>query len=166
MKTRYYKNHLIRWLFSIIGIKPKGIEQLLKELKFSIGEQYENFEFDLKDFGSKSINGLTYEIYLFNKGTVTTLFGLPIDKGILLYFNADILSCVEYRFKGNKLDDLLDRISRYLDIGIIKKNDPYKDFIFTLKDDLLLDLKVSNNTTTHLFLYADYFKKGTQLGIH
>lgn len=52
MNPKYYsKSHLIRWLFSIIGLKPKVTKQLLKELKFTIGEQYENYEFDLKNFG-------------------------------------------------------------------------------------------------------------------
>lgn len=116
--------------FSIIGLKPKGTKQLLKELKFTIGEQYENYEFDLKDFGSKAINGLTYEIYLYDKGNFQTLLGLPV-KSILLYFNADILSCVEYRFKGNQFDYLLYRISNYLDIGISQKAS--KKAVFKLK---------------------------------
>ncbi len=113
MNPKYYsKSHLIRWLFSIIGLKPKGTKQLLNELKFTIGEQYENYEFDLKDFGSKTINGLTYEIYLYNKGTFQTLFGLPV-KSILLYFNADILSCVEYRFEEKYVKILAKELYRY-----------------------------------------------------
>lgn len=156
MNSKYYsKSHLIRWLFSIIGLKPKGTKQLLKELKFTIGEQYENYEFDLKDFGSKTINGLTYEIYLYNKGAFQTLFGLPIQS-ILLYFNADILSCVEYEFEGNQFDYLLNRISSYLGIVITQKAS--KKAVFKLNKEVVLEIRVENEKITILSIQSiNYF---------
>lgn len=156
MNSKYYsKSHLIRWLFSVIGLKPKGTKQLLNELKFTIGEQYENYEFDLKDFGSKTINGLAYEIYLYDKDNFQTLFGLPI-KSILLYFNADILSCVEYEFEGNQFDYLLDRISNYLDIDISQKAS--KKAVFKLNKEVVLEIRVENKEITILSIQSiNYF---------
>lgn len=156
MNSKYYsKSHLIRWLFSIIGLKPKGTKQLLKELKFTIGEQYENYEFDLKDFGSETIYGLTYEVYLYNRGTFQTLFKLPI-KSILLYFNGDILSYVEYRFEGNQFDYLLNRISSYLGIVITQKAS--KKAVFKLNKEVVLEIRVENEKITILSIQSiNYF---------
>ncbi len=151
----YSKSHLIRWLFSIIGLKPKGTKQLLQELKFTIGEQYENYEFDLKDFGSKTINGLTYEIYLFTKGTSQTLFGLPV-KSVLLYFNADILSCVEYEFEGNQFNYLVNEIDSYLVIGIT--HNISKKTVFKLNKEVVLEIIVENKEITILSIQSiNYF---------
>lgn len=155
MKTRYFKSHLIRWLFSIIGI-PKDEKKLLKELKFTIGEQYENYEFDLQEQGSKTVNGLTYEIYLYTKGTSQTLFGLSV-KSIFLYFNGDILSCVEYELIGNNFEYLKRQINKYLPRTQKMRIDPFirNTATTTLSNDTKLELLVHENT--NLYLKGKYY---------
>lgn len=160
MKIRYYKSHLIRWLFSIIGLKPKGTKQLLKELKFTIGEQYENYEFELENRGSKTVNGLTYEIYLYTKGTSQILFGLPV-KSIYLYFNGDILSCVEYEFKGNQVVYLKRKINKYLPKSEMAKNNFLRKEYQVQLLDLIINLEFVIDNITKLYLS----QKGILLGI-
>lgn len=143
MKLKYFhKSHLISWLFSVIRNKPRDEKELLKELRFTIGEQYENYEFGLKSYGSETINGLTYEVYLYDKDDFKTLFGIPIDKGIWLYFNADVLSCVEYRFDGNHFDYLLNEINNSLGSKIIQNIS--EELFIRLKNNTILGIIITN----------------------
>ncbi len=153
MREIILKSHLIRWLFSIIGI-PMGEKQLLRELKFIIGEQYDNYEFNLEDKGSKTINKLTYEMYLYQKDNFKELFDLPISRGILLLFNADVLASVYYRFKGNHFEYLLKAINSYLPRSQKMIIDPFVKYRATtiLSNDIKLVLLVKEDGNTGLCL--------------
>jgi len=89
-------------------------KQILQELRFTISQQYENYEFDLDCKGEKTINNITYEVYHYINDDFDKLFGIPISKGIFLLFNADILSAVYFSFAGNHYDYLLNKINSYL----------------------------------------------------
>ena len=125
MKSKKYLKLLKRWLFSIIGFTP-GKEQLLKQLRFTIGEQYENYEFHLKDEGIKRIGDLEYEAYVYTKDDFKKLFGLEISRDVLLLFNADILSAVYYRFEGDKFDYLVEVVNRFLPTNNRMLIDPFE----------------------------------------
>lgn len=66
---------------------------------FRLGEQYDNWEFDLLATGEVLENGISYEIYEF-VGELPVLFDIKPRK-IELLFNADILEKVVYYFEGN-----------------------------------------------------------------
>ncbi len=133
MIFRNFTSHLIRWLFLVIGVF-RSKKKLLKLFRFSIGEQYEDYEFVLKSLGEKTINEICYEIYLYEKDDFKTLFNLPISRGILLLFNADILSAVYYRFQGNHFEYLLKQINKKLPSN----------------NKMIIDLFVAYRATCHL----------------
>lgn len=66
--------------------------------KFKLGEQYENWEFELKAIPPYEIieNGLTLEVYEYI-GKPISILQCAVGK-VLLYFNADILHKVSYSF--------------------------------------------------------------------
>ena len=142
-------SHLKRWLFLVTGIF-KSEKNLLKQLRFTIGEQYENYEFDLKSKGEKTVNGICYEIYLYEKGDFKTLFGLPISRGIVLLFNADILSAVYYRFKGNHFKYLLKQLNKQLPSKNKMVIDPFVAYRATcnLDTNTILELLVKKDGNT------------------
>jgi len=89
-------------------------KSLLKELRFTIGEQCELNEFNLKTVESTFINGLEYENYEYIKGDFKTLFGLQLLNNIILQYNGDILSSIIYNLDLNDLDSLIDELNDYL----------------------------------------------------
>lgn len=66
---------------------------------FRLGEQYDNWEFDLLATGEVLENEISYEIYEF-VGERPALFDIKPSK-IELLFNADILEKVVYYFESN-----------------------------------------------------------------
>lgn len=78
------------------------------KLKFKIGEEFENWEFELNAIPPYEImeNGLTYQIYEYI-GEPRYLFQCPIST-TLLFFNTDILQRVVYqidlKFKGKIME--------------------------------------------------------------
>lgn len=84
---------------------------LLKELRFTIGEQYELNEFNLKALKSTFSNGLEYENYEYLKDDVNTLFGLKLLSNVILQYNGDILSGIIYKLALNDLDYLIKRLN-------------------------------------------------------
>lgn len=70
--------------------------------QFKLGEQYENWEFDLLSTGEIIENEISYEIYEFT-GKVKELYDIQPIK-IELLFNADVLEKVIYYFEGNLVE--------------------------------------------------------------
>ncbi len=95
-------------------------KNIYRELKFVIGEQYENYEFDLESVDLGLSLTLMYDCYKYIKGDFKTLFDLEITKEIYLLFNADILSAVAYRFEGNQYEYLRDKINTYLETPMVE----------------------------------------------
>lgn len=124
--------------------------ELYKTLKFEIGEQYENYEFDLKSKGDKTVNDICYEIYLYEKRDFKMLFNLPISRGILLLFNADILSAVYYRFEGNHFEYLLKQLNKRLPHNNKMEIDPFRVYRATcnLDSNIVLELLVKKDGNT------------------
>ena len=158
MLKEIFKSHLKRWLFLVTGIF-KSEKNLLKQLRFTIGEQYENYEFDLKSKGEKTVNGICYEIYLYEKGDFKTLFGLPISRGIVLLFNADILSAVYYRFKGNHFKYLLKQLNKQLPSKNKMVIDPFVAYRATcnLDTNTILELLVKKDGNTGISIKKAHF---------
>ena len=133
-----------------VTVKIADRIELNKTLKFEIGEQYENYEFDLKSKGEKTVNGICYDIYLYGKDDFKTLFDLPISRGILLLFNADILSAVYYRFKGNHFKYLLKQLNKGLPHNNKMEIDPFRVYRATcnLDSNTVLELLVKKDGNT------------------
>lgn len=149
MRTSKPKSHLIRWLFSIIGI-PRGKNQLLNSLKFIIGEQYDKYEFCLEEKGEKTIKDITYDLYLYAERDFSELFGLSISRGILLLFNADVLEAVYFRFNGNHFEYLLKEINSYLPINEKIQIDPFINNKATvyLSENMILEILLKSDGNT------------------
>ncbi|MCT4180291.1 hypothetical protein HZP54_10070 [Elizabethkingia anophelis] len=79
-------------------------------LKFRLGEEYCNFEFEVIPLPPYEIleNSLILEPYEYF-GEISEIFGFTV-RHIILYFNADILMRVELRIKGNVIDQLSKQI--------------------------------------------------------
>lgn len=93
----------------------EGIQKpLLKELHFSIGEQYELNEFNLKSLDSTFSNGLEYENYEYIKDDFKTFLGLKLIQPIILQYNGDILSGIIYSLKLKNTEALLEELNIYL----------------------------------------------------
>ena len=87
-------------------------KSLLEELRFTIGEQYELNEFNLKAVGSTIINGLEYDSYEYIKNDFKALFGVEFSKNIVLQYNCDILSKVIYEFDMDNLKLIKSKASK------------------------------------------------------
>lgn len=159
MKIKLFlKSHLKRWLFLVTGIF-RSEKKLLKLLRFTIGEQYENYEFVLKSKGEKTVNEICYEIYLYEKDDFKMLFDLPISRGILLLFNADILSAVYYRFEGNHFEYLLSQINKRLPSNNKMIIDPFVAYRATcnLDSNTVLELLVKKDGNTGISIKKAHF---------
>jgi len=88
-------------------------DNLIKELRFKIGEQYELNEFNLKSINSTFKNGIEYENYEYIKDDFKALFGVKFSKNVILQYNADILYKAIYEFESNQYDYLLSQINNY-----------------------------------------------------
>lgn len=84
---------------------------LLKELRFTIGEQYELNEFNLKSIESTFSHGLEFDSYEYVKDDFKALFGLEFSNNIILQYNGDILYSVIYEFVLNHHKHLCSEIS-------------------------------------------------------
>jgi len=151
-------SHLIlRWLFSVIGLgKSKYTKQLLLDyLRFSIGEQYEVHEFDLTYLKEVEGDEYVYDAYEYHKGDIRAFLGLKLTKGILLFYNADVLSGVAYKLCGNHYHYLFVRLNKFLpeDQKLVKVPIIDSDAAISyLGEGKSLELVVNEdgNTTLHL----------------
>lgn len=82
------------------------------DLKFKIGSQLENWEFDLSALREYIHDGICYEVYEY-VGSDKSFLGIKSDK-IELSFNADILEKVEYYFKEGLYIELLGELEHRL----------------------------------------------------
>ncbi len=84
---------------------------------FPIGEQYENWEFDLEPFKTTK----TYDQYLYIKNEPKEILNIPLQK-ILLTFNLDFLFQVEYHFEVKYFQQLESELIEYLSTSAFKEN--------------------------------------------
>lgn len=82
------------------------------ELKFKLGSQLENWEFDLSTLREYIQDGISYEVYEYI-GNDKSFLGFKPDK-IELTFNADILVKAEYYFKVEMYAELLVKLEQKL----------------------------------------------------
>jgi len=70
-----------------------------KKPAFTIGEQYELHEFELEDVETVLIGNYEYDVYRCSRKLFSSLgYNKLID--VLLFYNADILAKVVYKFEG------------------------------------------------------------------
>ncbi len=122
--------------------------KLLQELHFTIGEQFELNEFNVKTEKSIIVGAIEYEIYTYIKEDIKSVFGLGFNS-ILLFYNADILSAIKYEFSIGLLEELVEKLYFYLP-G--KKVD---NKIECKVDDIFLILKIKENCVE---LYVSKFE--------
>lgn len=82
------------------------------ELKFKLGSQLENWEFDLSTLREYIQDGICYEVYEY-VGSDKSFLGIEPDR-IELSFNAEILVKVEYYFKLELYAELLFKLEQKL----------------------------------------------------
>ncbi len=104
--------------------------KLLQEFHFTIGEQFEVNEFNVKTENSIFVGGLEYE---------------------MLFYNTDILSVFKYEFNTDLLDELLKKLYSYLPTAKASNNNKIECKI----DSIFLMLKVMENC---IELYVSNFK--------
>ncbi|HIC8644168.1 TPA: hypothetical protein ACW7X5_001410 [Elizabethkingia meningoseptica] len=87
-------------------------------LKFRLGEEYCNFEFEVIPLPPYEIfeNSLILEPYEYF-GDISEIFDMRV-KHIILYFNADILIKVELKIKGNKIVHLKTELDNLKNITL------------------------------------------------
>lgn len=97
----------------------------LEKIPFKIGEDYENWEFDLEVVEDEE----ELEKYLYIKEDIKTIFVLDVAK-IYLCFNFDILKSIELYFKSNSPSQDYHRLSNTvsghkldLELNVLFKND-------------------------------------------
>ncbi len=120
--------------------------EIHKHLKFTIGEQYENYEFQLSSIKEYVENGISYEVYLYTSSE-KSIFNQEADK-ILLHFNADILMKVECIFNVDCFDELKEQINKL--ITPINEDTYFVSWYFE-NIELILELNTQENITKLLY---------------
>lgn len=87
--------------------------ELHKHLKFRIGEETYKNEFKLITLGRYCCKKYCYDVSEFRKDLNEKIFDLVVEK-IILYYNADILTKIEYYFNSNLYTRLLVIIKQFL----------------------------------------------------
>ncbi|QCD61094.1 hypothetical protein [Tenacibaculum maritimum] len=67
-------------------------------ISFSIGSQYEEYEFDLEYEKTTIRNNIEYVVYRYKKLEKHFFLGTEIKRGVFLSFNGDILMEVVFLF--------------------------------------------------------------------
>lgn len=89
------------------------------EFQFIIGEQYENYEFDVTFIRIIIEDNIEYVVYQYKKEEKHFLFDIEITEGVFLWFNADILMKVVYKFLSEEYKKLNQEKVRILErVGI------------------------------------------------
>ncbi len=115
---------------------------LLQKLHFTIGEEFEKNEFNVKTGNSFYVDALEYESYTYIKGDIKSILGLNINS-IQLFYNADVLCAVKYEFNANLQDKLRNKINSYVPPERI---DIYKNTIkYHLCNNIHILLEVKEN---------------------
>ena len=87
--------------------------EIYKHLKFKIGEESCKYEFRLFQEEDYCCKKYCYDVYLFDKAKDENLFGLKVNK-IMLYYNADVLTKIDYYFNPKLYTQLKVWISQFL----------------------------------------------------
>lgn len=105
------------------------------ELKFKLGSQLENWEFDLSTQREYIQDGISYEVYEYT-GNDKSFLGVEFDR-IELSFNADVLVMVEYYFGEEKYDETLSKLEQNLgkpaDSNTLLASWCYKNYRLTME---------------------------------
>ena len=110
--------------------------EIYKHLKFRIGEESYLNEFKLITKDEYCCKKYCYDVYEFIKEKDEQLFDLKIEK-IELYYNADILTKIDYYFKPNLYNKLKVWINQFL-------GNPYQE-------------KISDNTVYCFWYFGIYY---------
>ena len=98
---------------------------MIRKIKFKIGEQCENHEFDLDWVNTIFENNLRFEVYQYIGHNKNTIFGYEVQKTLLAY-NCDFLAGVFYFIEFDKYPDLIAslnfKISKKIEVGILKNS--------------------------------------------
>ncbi len=123
-------------------------------IPFQIGEQYENWEFDLEPVKTSK----TYDKYRYIKTDQKELLNVPV-KQILLTFNLDILFQVEYYFEVKYFQQLKSKLIEFLGSGTFRD---YRDgfewengedtirFLIMLNDNILILNIINKNCQNYI----------------
>ena len=85
-------------------------------IPFKIGEQYENWEFDLEPVYDE----IRYDRYKYYKNDIKQIYDIPIQN-IYLSFNLDILFEIEYQLKAQYFIPLKTYLINALSSGVFKE---------------------------------------------
>lgn len=94
--------------------------EIYKHLKFKIGEESYKNEFRLFPEEDYCCKKYCYDVYLFDKEKEENLFGLKVNR-ILLYYNADILTKIDYYFNPKLYSQLKVWINQFLGLPYEEK---------------------------------------------
>lgn len=94
--------------------------EIHKHLKFRIGEESCKHEFKLFYKEEYCCKKYCYEVYEFDKADNENLFDLKIEE-ILLYYNADVLTKIDYYFKPHLYTKLKVWIEQFIGIAYEQK---------------------------------------------
>lgn len=124
------------------------------KLPFRIGEQYENYEFELNEGLVVSVNDFEFIKYKLTQDTIKK-YGIHPSIEVSLYFNADILGIIE--LKWTKGDDNL--VFTILAEGGNIISILYADNLITtsINHFKYLKIKLKQTSTSQIYLY--YFLK-------
>lgn len=118
-------------------------------IPFQIGEQYENWEFDLEPVYSE----VMYDKYFYYKNDITTMLGIPV-KSIYLAFSLDILFQVEYHFYPAFSTELITKLFENLSTGLFKAKE---DRIEWENTKSCVVLEIPNETDEMILRVIDKF---------
>ncbi|MEJ5102224.1 hypothetical protein [Chryseobacterium sp. MYb328] len=94
--------------------------EIHKHLKFRIGEESCKHEFRLFYKEEYCCKKYCYEVYEFDKADHEHLFDLKVEK-IMLYYNADVLTKIDYYFKPHLYTKLKVWIQQFIGIAYEQK---------------------------------------------
>lgn len=101
-------------------------------LPFTLGEQFELYEFELDMVETILIGDYEYEVYRCSNKLFEKIKILGLND-VLLYYNADILAKVNYRFKSNSIKRVMNLFtpSKDEDIIIFRHSIDYIEVVVT-----------------------------------
>lgn len=119
--------------------------EIHKHLKFRIGEEQCKHEFKLFYKEEYCCKKYCYDVYEFDKVDSEQLFDLKVEK-ILLYYNADVLTKIDYYFKPHLYTKLKVWIQQFIGIAYEQKliNNTYICSWYVGKYFIILK-RISNN---------------------
>lgn len=123
--------------------------KFINQLKFRIGEQYENYEFQLKPIKEYIENAIHYDAYYF-EGNNNNVLGAETDN-VELHYNADILEKVLCYFKGNQYECLKEEIQKGSDSEVKQSSINFVSWYF---ENIEYVLSYSEEDNATVFRYS------------